>query len=129
MSIFRRRRGSRGSSKSYDEGSFPALILAATDEMCLTLDWSRVMAACDKAGTLDNEAEIEEGIRMLRKRIQEKQHRVVMHGLAVAESLVKNCSKKFSLLKYIAGEKFMKSMAKLVTVSQTAISFLEIDCR
>lgn len=114
-----RRRARRRSSKESNPNALPALVLAATDEMRLSLDWGRVMEVYERANSIQDDDELAEGVRILRKRIQDKQHRVVMYGLAVAESLVKNCSNNFAVLKHVASTKFMKSMVKLVTRGQS----------
>ena len=94
--------------------SFVGLVSRATSEMLLDTDWSLVMQCCDTANTISDPTEAQEGIRLIRKQIQSGQHRVIMHGLVLLESLVKNCSENFRFLSHIANEKLMKSMVRLV---------------
>ena len=87
--MFRKRR------TSFTSESFPAAVCRAlTDDF--TIDggeyWSHVLHACELAKTTKDPALISEGIRQLRKRIQSPNHLLVMKGLLLVESLVKNCS-------------------------------------
>ena len=98
--------------------SFIGLISRATSEMLLETDWALVMQVCDAAAAVSDPAEATEGVRLVRKQIQSGQHRVVMHGLVLLESLVKNCSENFRFLSHVANDKLMKSMVRLVQRGQ-----------
>ena len=80
---------------SFDSESFPAAVcLALTDDFQLDGGefWTHALNACELAKTTKDPALCAEGIRQLRKRIQSPNHLLVMKGLLLVESLVKNCS-------------------------------------
>jgi hypothetical protein len=80
---------------SFTSESFPASVCRAlTDDFQLDGGefWSHCLDACELAKTTKDPALCTEGVRQLRKRIQSPNHLLVMKGLLLVESLVKNCS-------------------------------------
>ena len=80
---------------SFSAESFPAAVCRAlTDDFQLDGGefWTHCLDACELAKTTRDPSLCAEGIRQLRKRIQSTNHLLVMKGLLLVESLVKNCS-------------------------------------
>ena len=103
-----------GKRVHYDPESFPGLVDKATDEMLFKLDWGLVTTVCDKAAHTTDKEELRLGVRAARKRIQNEQHKVVMFGLQVIDALVKNNSTHFYFLQFMAEQKMMNSLVRLV---------------
>ena len=103
-----------GKRVSYAPDSFPGLVDKATDEMLFKLDWGLVTEVCDKASHVMGKEELRLGVRAARKRIQDDQHKVVMFGLQVIDALVKNNSQNFYFLQFMAEQKMMNSLVRLV---------------
>ena len=78
------------------------------------LDWGLVTTVCDKAAHTTDKEELRLGVRAARKRIQNEQHKVVMFGLQVIDALVKNNSTNFYFLQFMAEQKMMNSLVRLV---------------
>ena len=110
--MFRRKKDARAKNAAPD--SFIGLVMSCTSEMEIQSDWTKILQCSDAANDAANVDDLEEGVRQMRKRLKSKQHRVVMHALTLVESLVKNCNTNFALLRHIAGDQFLRKMAKLV---------------
>eukprot|EP00619_Florenciella_sp_RCC1007_P017934 CAMPEP_0205943426 /NCGR_PEP_ID=MMETSP1325-20131115/60448_1 /ASSEMBLY_ACC=CAM_ASM_000708 /TAXON_ID=236786 /ORGANISM="Florenciella sp., Strain RCC1007" /LENGTH=216 /DNA_ID=CAMNT_0053314235 /DNA_START=17 /DNA_END=663 /DNA_ORIENTATION=- len=84
------------------------LIDQATSDILNTVDWGANMQMVDEVNSTDNSDVLSEAVRLVRKRIQHKNPRVVMTSLTLTETLVKNCHTAFH--KQVATKKFMDSM-------------------
>jgi hypothetical protein len=103
-----------GKRVSYPPDSFPGLVDKATDVMLFKLDWGLVTAVCDKSQNTTDKEMLRLGVRAARKKIQDEQHKVVMFGLQVIDALVKNNSQNFFFLQFMAEQKMMNSLVRLV---------------